>query len=47
MPKARKKRTRPNARADVDKGNTGVENGNWTTDIYMKEKMLAEMALAG
>ena len=43
MPKARRKRTRANARADIDKGNTKVENGaSSTTDVDTKDKMLEE-----
>ena len=46
MPKARRKRTRVNALADIDKGNTEVENGAISmTDVDTKDKMLEEMAL--
>ena len=46
MPKARRKRTRANERADIDNGNTEVENGaSSTTDVDTKDKMLEEMAL--
>ena len=45
MPKARRKRTRVNARADIGKGNTEVENGAISmTDVDTKGKMLEEMA---
>ena len=39
---------RANARADIDKRNTEVENGaSSTTDVDMKDKMPEEMSSAG